>query len=66
MFSKKKPGYYWRLRKKIIEKVHQGDTVYLGDYPEKARAHHTDGVQGPAPNHHRHKQIKITPKGSGL
>lgn len=39
MFSKKKPGYYWRLRKKIIEKVHQGDTVYLGDYPEKARAY---------------------------
>ena len=37
MFSKKKPGYYWRLRRKIIEKVHQGDTVYLGDYPEKTR-----------------------------
>lgn len=39
MFSKKKPGYYWKLRRKLIEKVHQGDTVYLGDYPEKARAH---------------------------
>lgn len=39
MFSKKKPGYYWRLRRKLIEKVHQGDTIYLGDYPEKARTH---------------------------
>ena len=39
MFSKKKPGYYWRLRRKLIEKVHQGDIVYLGDYPEKARTH---------------------------
>lgn len=39
MKRKKKPGYYWRLRRKLIEKVHQGDTVYLGDYPEKTRAY---------------------------
>lgn len=39
MFSKKKPGYYWRLRRKLIEKIKQGDTVYLGKYPEKARGY---------------------------
>lgn len=39
MFSKKKPGYYWQLRRKLIEKIHQGDTIVLEDYPEKARAH---------------------------
>ena len=39
MFSKKKPGYYWRLRRKLIEKVSQGDTIYLGDYPERTRAY---------------------------
>ena len=39
MFSKKKPGYYWKLRRKMIKIISQGDTIYLGDYPEKARAY---------------------------
>ena len=39
MFSKKKSGYYYRLRRKLIEKIHQGDTIFLGDYPAKSQAH---------------------------
>lgn len=39
MFSKKKPGYYWRLRRELIKKIHQGDTIYLGKYPEKTQAY---------------------------
>ncbi len=39
MKSKKKPGYYWKLRRKMINIISQGDTVYLGNYPEKAQAY---------------------------
>lgn len=36
---KKKPGYYWRLMKKINTKYHDGDVLILADFPERAQVH---------------------------
>lgn len=39
MARKKKPGYYWRLRKKLMRETHQGGIIKLEAYPPKARVY---------------------------
>ena len=36
---KKKPGYYWRLKKSINERFHDGATLYLSDFPKRAQVY---------------------------
>lgn len=37
MSKKKKPGYYWRLRKKMMREINQEQIIKLEEYPPKAR-----------------------------
>ena len=37
--SYKMPGYYWRLRKKLMQKLHDGDVVCLKNYPPQTRVY---------------------------
>lgn len=37
MRKKKRPGYYWRLRKKIMRDTRQNQVIDLKQYPLKAR-----------------------------
>lgn len=39
MRKKKRPGYYWRLRKRLMKEIHQEQTIDLKAYPERARAY---------------------------
>lgn len=39
MARKKKPGYYWRLRKRLMREVYQEATIHLKAYPPKARTY---------------------------
>lgn len=39
MSKKKRPGYYWRLRKKMMRETHQEEVIDLKQYPKKARAY---------------------------
>lgn len=36
---KKKPGYYWRLKKRLNKIYHDGDVIVLTDFPERARVY---------------------------
>ena len=36
-YPKKPSGYFWRLRKKVKARVHENDTIFLNDYPNRAR-----------------------------
>lgn len=39
MNKKKKPGYYWRLKKNLNKKYHDGDVLILTDFPERAQVY---------------------------
>lgn len=39
MKKKKRPGYYWRLRKKMMRETQQEQVIDLKRYPLKARAY---------------------------
>lgn len=39
MKKKKRPGYYWRLRKRLMKEAHQEQTIRLDAYPERARVY---------------------------
>lgn len=36
-YSKKPSGYFWRIRKRVKAQVHENDTIFLNDYPNRAR-----------------------------
>lgn len=37
--AKKKPGYYWRLRRKLIKELHDGDVIVLKNYPPRTQVY---------------------------
>lgn len=39
MRKKKRPSYYWRLRKKMMRETHQEQVIDLKQYAPKARAY---------------------------
>lgn len=39
LMAKKKPGYYWRLRRKLMKELHNGDVLVLTKYPARAQVY---------------------------
>lgn len=37
--AKKMPGYYWRLRRKLMKELHDGDVLIIGKYPVRAQVY---------------------------